>query len=141
MESLLHFGGICNLAYILKRANSRKFFCICDKITIGPRTPQCVLGIVAHALSIVLVFLPFPGLAFYPTSFWLYTLFYTGLYTYKRVRELCLGCVVSFGFGLVLTVVSLCQLPYVPWVVILVYGLVLVVGLCLTSYSLKAHKP
>lgn len=140
MEFLLHFGAICNLAYILKTTNARKFFCICDKITIGPRTPQCVLGILAHVFSILLLLLPFQGLAFYPTSFWLYTMFYTGLYTYKRVRELCLGCILSFTFSFLLTIISLCQLPYIPWIIISLYISLFLISICLTSYSLKAHK-
>lgn len=140
MELLLHFGGIANLAYILKTMNRRKFFCVCDKITIGPRTPQCVLGILAHGLSMLLLLLPYPGLSFYPSSFWFYTLFYTGVYTYKGIKEICCGCFIALLLSAVLSFLSICQLPYTPWILLLVYASIFLLSICLTSYSLKSHN-
>lgn len=140
MELLLHFGGIVNIAYILKTMNKRKFFCVCDKITIGSRTPQCVLGILAHGLSMALLFVPYPGLAFYPSSLWLYSLFYTGIYTYKGLKEICFGCFIAFILSAGLSFLSICQLPYIPWILLLIYSSIFLLSICLTSYSLKAHS-
>lgn len=137
MDYIINLVGFGNSVWILLSRSKRKFFCVCDKITIGDRTPQCMMGAFCHLVSILFILLSQDGLAFYPISLWVFALLLSSMYTYKSVRELCLGCVTAFLTSILALVIGYSKLGYVPWIVITFYVSVIMLALCLTSASLK----
>lgn len=136
MEFLLHLVGFCNLAFILKASQKRKFFCVVDKVTVGSRMPQCLLGAFIHLACMLLVLLGYSGLCFYLISFWFFILFYAGIYTYKTWKELCGGCIIAYCLSFALSVLAFASMDYTPYIVVGIYVLVTMVSLCLTASTL-----
>lgn len=137
MDFFVNLAGFANSIWILYMKKNRDFFCVCDKVTIGDYTPQCVFGAFAHLVAMAMVLSGFGGYAFYLLSLWLFGLVYSGVYTYKRIREICKGCFIAFTMATLSTSISITHLPYFPWIVSLTYLFLMVLSLCLTSLSLK----
>jgi hypothetical protein len=138
MDYLINLIGFGNSVYIYLNMNKRKFFCVCDKITIGDRTPQCLLGALTHFLSLIFIFLNFGGYSFYPLSFWLFALFMSSIYTYKSIKEICKGCFISFTCAALGVTSSLLRLDSFPWIISSLYFSIFIFSIFLTSSSLKS---
>jgi hypothetical protein len=87
----------------------------------------------------LLVLLEVPGYCFYPVSFWLFDLFFSGIYTYKSYKELCTGCALAYVLSLFLTVRAFLELSYTPYLVIGFYATVTFFSLCFTAASLEKN--
>ena len=132
---LCHVVPALTGTYLVVNQSSRKFFCICDKVSIGQSTPQCVIGIASHTLGVLMNLGSLKGYDYYPCSLWLFMMLYTGMYTYKSFRELCLGCFLMMAFGLASVVASLISLPYVPYYSFCVYLVLIFVSLLATPVN------
>ena len=140
MDFVVNFIGFVNSLWIVRNKSNRKYFCVCDKITIGDYTPQCMYGAFSHLLSLMLILLSLEGYSFYPLSLWLFALVYSGIYTYKSVREICRGCAVAFTTALFAVVISFNQLGYFPWAVCFTYFILITLSLCLTSLAINKNN-
>jgi hypothetical protein len=58
--------GILVNVYTIIRTNSRKFFCVIDKIPLGKSAPAAWIGLIAHLASNALAVLELGGYGFYP---------------------------------------------------------------------------
>ena len=137
MDYVVNLTGLVNSLWILYYTADRKYFCICDKITIGDQTPQCAYGAISHLISILLAVCSLEGYSFYPLSLWLFVLLYSGIYLYKSIKEICKGCAIAFGSAVIATIISMSKLDYYPWIAISIYLAVFMLSICLTSLSIN----
>ena len=68
MDFIINLIGFSNSVWILTNKYKRQFFCVCDKITIGDYTPQCVYGAFSHLISLALTLMSLGAYSFYPIS-------------------------------------------------------------------------
>lgn len=140
MEYLVHTVGLANSLYTAHIRSSRKFFCVCDKINIYEKTPQCMFGAACHLISLLFLFLSLDGYIFYPVSLWSFILFFTSIYFYKSHKELCRHCITAFITSSISLYQSYYHLNSFPYIVSFFYFSILLLNLCLTSAALSRKK-
>ena len=107
--------GLLAAAQVLRTAQARKFFCVCDKVTIGGGRPLVSVGILCHAIGLTLSATDFYPWQFYLVCLWLYMLLATAAVTYKSTKELCWACIGLPVLALWTACVSGAALPFFPW--------------------------
>jgi hypothetical protein len=140
MEVIINAIGLGNSIWIIYNKSSRKYFCVCDKITIGDSTPQCALGVLAHSVSLLFALMSIGQYGFYLMSMWIFTLVYSGMHTYKSLKEICKGCGISYISSFSALFLNSLQLQHFPWVICFIYLSLILLSLCVTSVALKKRN-
>ena len=136
MSTSLLVANLLGLALsfeVIRTVNKRKFFCVCDKVTIGGGRPLAWVGLVAHAVGVGLSVTEWYAWQFYVVSLWVYMLFVSASVTYKSARELCWACISLPTIGLWTAWASCLALEAFPWLYLSCLGVMLCVLLLMAG--------
>lgn len=108
--------GLLATAQVMRTTQIRKFFCVCDKVSIGGGRPMVYVGVLSHGIGLLMSATSMYPWQFYLVSLWLYMLLASAAVTYKSAKELCWACICLPLIALWTAWVSGAALPFFPWI-------------------------
>ena len=127
--------GILVNTYTLVISESRKFFCVIDKIPLGNSMPSWVVGTFAHSISLTEYWLYGTGYSFYILFTWMFMIFLMGSWHYRSTKELCKECIISYIAAFSACIFAGHQLDYLPWYIVVIYACLYVCLATTRSYA------